>query len=714
MRTNQRSDNRFRCVVVVVGLFLATAAWAVDANVQACDDRYRDAYQRYVEAVQSGQPATIVSNLADQLRQAEVDLRDAQGRSATLTPAGPSTDGIAVGANTPVAGMAAQDPVLDAGEAFARSVQGVATAGALTLRTPSDEERRFESLLEKLYAPGREKRTDEAIAALEAFLATAREPRTLWNASSELSDLYASRGNAAGAEKVWQKFAARIPHPEARRLALNRIKEVRAQMKVQAERRDFYARQKTCGQRWERVSTVSWWAAPVKLWRLGEYAASAVSRRLAGGRLLSAVKEYEKIAAESFPRGTLDAETRSRLIPCNDVTLLCNGRTSFARRYELAAQARDSIVLQTLLYHNDEAGNRLADVLIERAQAGVDVRVIVDDAFAGGGRKASILRKMQNGGVKVRINNPMVARPWLANFRSHQKVFVVDNSVAIVGGMNCADEYANGEITEWGWRDTDCEVQGPIVAEIIEMFENNWETVLAKTLWYKFDRAASEPVKDTKEVLPILPKRDQLIRGPLPVYFATPPRFENVRARFVTTYPTKSKDDDILDLMTVYLKNCRHEAILETAYFIPTQGLSDAIADACRRGVKVRVLTNSVESNNHPNAGLAGRARYEEAMKLGTEIYEWRGAQTLHSKVSWFDGFAASLGAYNVNNRSHACDAEDTFAVQDRRFAMAIKSMLDRDLSRAKRVTAADLAAWKSELSTVLKTKFFSLFDRLF
>jgi len=103
-----------------------------------------------------------------------------------------------------------------------------------------------------------------------------------------------------------------------------------------------------------------------------------------------------------------------------------------------------------------------------------------------------------------------------------------------------------------------------------------------------------------------------------------------------------------------------------------------------------------------------------DALAAGAEIYEYRGAQTLHSKVSWFDGLAATLGAYNVNSRSHSCDAEDVLSLEDRRAAAAIRQMLDRDLSRAVPVTMATVQTWKRDTLEQAKERFFKVFSPLF
>lgn len=131
-------------------------------------------------------------------------------------------------------------------------------------------------------------------------------------------------------------------------------------------------------------------------------------------------------------------------------------------------------------------------------------------------------------------------------------------------------------------------------------------------------------------------------------------------------------------------------------------------------GVEVKIITNSIESNNHPSGGWAGRYAYERVLNVGARIFEWRGAQTLHSKVSLFDDFAVTLGAYNVNSRSHTSDSEDIVALEDYRLAKVFKVMLEKDLSRCNEITLQDFESWDKSFMKKSKMEFFNMFKFLF
>ncbi|NLI78267.1 MAG: phosphatidylserine/phosphatidylglycerophosphate/cardiolipin synthase family protein [Candidatus Riflebacteria bacterium] len=674
---------------VVLALFWSGLALAGQSDDLATLQReYFDLQVAYQQAVEGRRDAAEIARIADSLQQAWNAYRAGLSR---------------VGGRAPLP------------EAVPEADLSPETTGATRGTSAPDlaEGRAYDALIARIHESDRAETISRKMAEVRSFLATVRNPYYRMEATFALASLAAEApaGTAEGV-RILQEYASSAPTREAARLALARVEVLRQEAKLAGRRATFSQASQAAGQAWQAYASTSWLALPSKISRGFGYLKANHQRKEAAQALRAELDRYDTLEKETYPRRTLDQLTHSRLVPGNEVTLLVNGRSSFARRFALAEQARERIWLQTLLFFNDAIGNRMADLLIRKAAEGLDVRVIADDAFSFT-RRQTIFRKLENGGVRVLINNPLLQHPFKANYRSHQKCFVVDDEEAIVGGMNIAVEYANGEITDWGWRDTDIGVRGPAVTEIADLFERNWERLEIDRRDAKSPPAGQE-VASKAEKLPLLPNRDKLIQGPLPRYFEEPPVFGNVRVRFVRTSPISEKDDNVLDLFVSYMKAAKKEVIFETAYFIPTPDLKSAIIAACKRGVKVKIPTNSVESNNHPQAGHAGRANYEDVMKAGAEIYEWQGCQTLHSKVSWFDGFAVTAGAYNVNSRSHALDSEDVLAIEDRRVAATMKKVLDRDLGRARRVTAADLAAWRGDFQTRLQMDLYSLFAWIF
>ncbi len=679
---------------ILLALFFAGvfACSGAQDDAKALYDRYQSVYKNYREAVDSRADQQTIKSLASDLQEACRNYYNSIGVSATF-----KSD-------------EATEPVLDRSGSSDKSEPEVVTGK----KGKSALQKKFDAIVLALSAADRSNRLDSIQKQLESFIAVCDDEKLLKEATFQLAELVLERtGSLSKAQDVLLNYARKTRDAENRRQAMARIKMLRQKSIVAQKRESFRDIQQTTITRWGKYSATSWLALPVKLFSLGSYAVNNVQRRIKARDLDKALEDFDKAVLDTYPAGSADALTRSRLIPLNRVRLLANGRTSFHYRFEYARRAQSSLYVQTLLFQDDETGNQLTDIMIERAQAGVDVRLILDDFFSFG-KKDGVIQRLRNGGVKVLINNPILKNLLKANFRSHQKLFIIDETVAIVGGMNIGDEYAKGEIAEYGWRDTDVELQGPVVREILGLFERNWED-LTLSKWNETGELSKyKKAKTDVNTFKSLKNVDKLIRGPIPVYFSEPPLRDGVDARFVTTAPISDKDDNILDLFEIYLNRARSEAVFESAYFIPTDRLVTAIEDAVQRGVEVRVITNSIESNNHPSGGWAGRESYEKVLRAGARIFEYQGAQTLHSKVSLFDNFAVTLGAYNVNSRSHSSDSEDVIAFEDYRVAAVFRQMLNKDFTRCREITLEEVQSWNRDFMKKMRMEFFNLFKFIF
>ncbi len=693
--TEKRSGIR---VTVLLLAFCFISVFACNAeDVKSLYDRYQAVYKNYRQAVDEQADQQTVQSLASELQAACQAYYNSIGVTASFKPEDPV------------------EPVLTSNNTGrSASTDGSDTSISRTRPVKSELQKKYDSIILALSSADRNAKLESIQKQLEDFIAGCTDQNLLKEATFLLADLVLERtGSLSQAQTVLLNYAKSTRNAENRRQAMARIKMLRQKAIVSQKREEYREIQQSTVANWGKYSATSWLALPVKLVSLGSYTVRNVQRRAKARELDKALEAFDKAILDTYPAGSADELTRSRLIPLNRVRLLANGRTSFHYRFEYAKRAQSSLYVQTLLFQDDETGNELTDIMCERAQSGVDVKLILDDFFSFG-KKDGVIQRLRNAGVKVLINNPILKNLLKANFRSHQKLFVIDETIAIVGGMNIGDEYAKGEIVEYGWRDTDVELQGPVVRNILDLFERNWED-LTLSKWnetgeYSKNKKAKEDINTFKGLKNV----DKLVRGPIPVYFAIPPVVESVDARFVTTAPISDKDDNILDLFEIYLNRARSEVVFQSAYFIPTDRLVTAIEDAVQRGVEVKVITNSIESNNHPSGGWAGRESYEKVLRAGARIFEWQGAQTLHSKVSLFDNFAVTLGAYNVNSRSHSSDSEDVIAFEDHRVARVFKQMLNKDFTRCREITLDEVMGWNRETMKKLRMEFFNLFKFMF
>ena len=368
--------------------------------------------------------------------------------------------------------------------------------------------------------------------------------------------------------------------------------------------------------------------------------------------------------------GRLDRDTGSVVRRGNSARLLFDGVHSFAERGRLIASAKSSIHLQTFIFTDDETGWTLARQLIAKAREGVAVRVVVD-ALGSNRSGDAIFDAMRDGGVEVRARETGLD-PLELNHRWHEKHLVVDGRVAVVGGMNIADEYALGgsghqvlsrtaKPTE-PWRDVDVRVEGSAVQDEQRSFLRNWSLL-------------GKPAPATGILFP---------RAPLVI--------GGSEIRVVQQHPAGDPPDaHILRLYLHTIAAARESITIENAYFVPPPELREALADAARRGVRVRVLTNSKESSDMGFVVDAARYFYDDLLQAGVEIWEKRGG-TLHAKTASFDGQYAVVGSYNLNGRSAGCDTECAVAIRDDDVATKLDERFDDGLLHAEKITAATVA----------------------
>ena len=376
------------------------------------------------------------------------------------------------------------------------------------------------------------------------------------------------------------------------------------------------------------------------------------------------------LAHPAFERA-LDQSTGSVAHADNAVTPLFDGHHSFAERNALIDSATSSIHLQTFIYTDDDTGLDLTRRLCAAAARGVDVRVIFD----GLGSKrsdVSLFNTLRAAGVEVRAHETGLDLLSINN-RWHEKHLVVDGTVAVEGGMNIADEYALGGSgrmvvrgpgkSEHAWRDVDVRVEGPAVHDVQRAFVRNWQ-LLGSAL-------------PDGAMAPLFPKPVRTPGG------------DSVRV--VQHHPHGDPPDDhTLQLHLKAIGAATKSITIENAYFVPPESMREAFKAAARRGVEVKVLTNSKASSDMGFVCDAARYFYQEMLDAGVQIFEQQQG-TLHAKTASFDGVYSIVGSCNLNGRSDTRDTESVVAIRGEDVAVALEQRFTAGLHNARPVTAADL-----------------------
>jgi cardiolipin synthase len=372
-------------------------------------------------------------------------------------------------------------------------------------------------------------------------------------------------------------------------------------------------------------------------------------------------KQIEHIYAIGDPQfqRTLGVLLGPVILPDNRFQVLLNGDEIFPAMLDAIRHAQRTITFETYIYWSGRTGDTFANALAERARAGVKIHVLLD--WVGSARMEDrLLRIMEDAGVEVRKFH---APHWYTldklNNRTHRKLLVVDGVVGFTGGVGIGDEWTGHAQDPHHWRDTHFKAQGPVVAQMQAVFNDNW-------------------LKATGNVL----------HGE--AYF--PPIAPAGEARGQMFSSSPSGGSESMQLMYLLIINSAVRSIeLSSAYFLPDELARDTIVAAVRRGVRVRVIT----PGNFTDAALArraSRALWGDLLRAGVEIYEYQPTM-YHCKVLVADALLVSVGSTNFDDRSFRLNDEASLNIYDAAFARRQVEVFEQDLAHARRIT---LEAWES------------------
>jgi cardiolipin synthase len=384
----------------------------------------------------------------------------------------------------------------------------------------------------------------------------------------------------------------------------------------------------------------------------------AVNLSLGDKRIDVRVPTLYAVADPQFSR-TLSVMLGPNLLPGNRVTALRNGDEIFPAMLAAIRAARQSITLETYIYWSGETGRAFTEALSERARAGVRVHVMFD-ALGSGKIDKDAVRKMKEAGAQVEKYNPVrVQALGMMSNRTHRKLLVVDGQVGFTGGVGIADEWTGNGTDPKRWRDTHFRVEGPAVAQMQAAFMENW---IEKTGGVLHGEAYFPPLR---------PAGNQLAQ----VFVSSPGGGgESAQLMYLLSIAAAAKTID-----------------LAASYFVPDNVEVRMLADAARRGVRVRVLVPGPLVDSEI-VRRASRASWGDLLRAGVQIHEFQ-PTLFHVKLMVVDGLWTSAGSTNFDQRSFSTNDEANLNVLDGEFAAAQAADFERDLARARRVT---LEEWEN------------------
>jgi len=342
-----------------------------------------------------------------------------------------------------------------------------------------------------------------------------------------------------------------------------------------------------------------------------------------------------------------------------EVELFFDGNAAYTSILRCVSAATHHVHLEYYIWEPDTIGLELRDALIERAKAGVQVRMVVD-ATGSNNLKKTFFAPLRAAGVHIALFNPIrlrslrVRRP---DFRTHRKIIVCDGRVGFTGGMNITDNHSESRSKEF-WRDTHIRITGAAVWPLQRMFMEDWYFA-AEELCPVTDDTFPAPTKDGEHLVQIIGS------GPDSAAFAIHKMF----------FTAANQSTDRL--------------WMTTPYFVPDEALLMAITSAALRDCDVRLLVP--KKGDSRLVDLAARSYFPELLEAGVRIYEYE-TRFIHAKTIVCDHDVAIVGTANLDNRSFRLNFEVAAIVYGETANTSLANAFAKDLLDAREITRSDFA----------------------
>jgi len=359
--------------------------------------------------------------------------------------------------------------------------------------------------------------------------------------------------------------------------------------------------------------------------------------------------------------------------------------------YEAIRGATRLICLEIYIFADDATGMAFAELLAEKARAGVNVFVIYD-SFGSIATKSDMFDMMRRAGVRVQEFHPFL--PWKGKFqwrplsRDHRKLLLVDDEYAWMGGLNVAGEYAGSWVVKTStgpaedfWRDTAMGITGPAAKQYRHAFVRTWNYCKRRAPVKRLEHVFNlEGVCGERCAWPF-PQRHERRRRSKGGMFDTPEGAGQLG--ILASVP--QRQSPLRPFLNRLIRDAKRSVLLTMAYFAPHDDLIEELCRAARRGVRVRLML--------PGRGdvkllmIAARSFYETLMTAGVQVYERQGV-VLHAKTMVVDGLISLVGSTNLDYRSIEYNLELSTIVRSRAFAGQVEALFEHDVRFAKRIKA--------------------------
>jgi cardiolipin synthase len=341
------------------------------------------------------------------------------------------------------------------------------------------------------------------------------------------------------------------------------------------------------------------------------------------------------------------------LLSGNKINLLQNGDEYFPSMLQAIRAARKTINFEAYIFYSDPVGDQFRDALCERAQSGVEVRVLLDGLGSGWRLNNSDVGLMKKAGCKFAYYHPTHSwRVDRTNRRSHRRILVTDGKLGFTGAIGFAEKWSGHAEDKNHWRDAQMRIQGPLVYKLQAAFQEHWVKTFNEALTGADQFPALVSAGDLKAQL--------------------------VSSRSFSMAPVPL-------VQAVAFTAAQRRIWITNSYCTPTSDQVEQLVKAVQRGVDVRILLPG-ENNDQPLTKSAGRAAYGKMLEGGVKIFEFQPTM-IHEKSMVIDGLFSMFGSSNLDARSSEINEELDVVVYDREFGGEMEAVFEKDLQQAREYT---------------------------
>jgi len=373
---------------------------------------------------------------------------------------------------------------------------------------------------------------------------------------------------------------------------------------------------------------------------------------------LDILSENDEAENDSFKLvKMLNKSNNSIITSNNEYKFFYNGESFFEQLFDDIENAKKNIHMEYYIWRSDELGNRIKDLLIKKANEGVEVKLIFDSFGSLGRISYKYRRELKAAGIEFKYFLDLF-QPFTGitrfNYRNHRKVIVIDGQISYTGGFNIGIEYLTGGKKFNHWRDTNVRLTGEISVLLQALFLTDWFN------------SGNKMLVDEK-------------------FF---PRFKEIQSSNTQMQVAVSGPDSswnsIKMLFFNMFANANKEVYIQSPYLVPDRGMIEVLQAAALSGVKIHLMMTGVPDKKTPF--WAAATYFDELLDAGVNIYQYQKG-FLHCKTVVMDGKVCSVGSTNMDIRSFKLNYEVNVVMYDESACRQLIEQFNNDLQHCRQIT---------------------------